>query len=124
MNQASNGARQVTSEGKPQFPTPLSAIQRYGLAVLSVALALGAALLLERFRFRDVEVPLLLFAVAVSAWYGGAGAAVTALVLSCLGFAYFFVEPIYSFYIGRSDLPYFLAFAAFASLVTWFSTVR
>jgi PAS domain S-box-containing protein len=124
MNQASNGARQVTSEGKPQFPTPLSAIQRYGLAVLSVALALGAALLLERFRFRDVEVPLLLFAVAVSAWYGGAGAAVTALVLSCLGFAYFFVEPIYSFYIGRSDLPYCLAFAAFASLVTWFSTVR
>jgi light-regulated signal transduction histidine kinase (bacteriophytochrome) len=49
---------------------------------------------------------------------------VLALLLSCIGFDYFFVQPLYSFYISSSDLPYFIVFAAFASLVTWFSAVR
>jgi PAS domain S-box-containing protein len=109
---------------KPQLPRALSTIQSYGLAALSVSVALGGALLLERFEFRDVEVPLFLFAVAVSAWYGGTGAAVLALVLSCVGFDYFFVQPLYSFYVSGSDLPYFIVFATFALLVTWFSAVR
>jgi len=109
---------------KAKLPAPLSGIQRYGLAVLSVSVALGGALLLERFGFRDVEVPLFLFAVALSAWYGGTGAAALALVLSCVGFDYFFVQPIHSFEVSSSDLPYFIVFAMFASLVTWFSAVR
>jgi hypothetical protein len=41
---------------------PLSAIRRYGLAVLSVALALGGALLADRYNFRGVEFPFFLFA--------------------------------------------------------------
>jgi len=109
---------------KPQLPKPFATVQRYGLAVLSVSVALGAALLLARFHFRDVEVPLFLFAVAVAAWYGGAGAAVLALLLSCVSFDYFFAEPIHSLYISRSELPYFIVFASFASLLTWFSVVR
>jgi PAS domain S-box-containing protein len=109
---------------KPQSPKPLTTMQRYGLAVFSVFVALGGALLLERFPFRDVEVPLFLFAVAVAAWYGGAGPAVLALLLSCVSFDYFFVEPLYTLDISRSDLPYFVVFASFASLVTWFSAVR
>jgi K+-sensing histidine kinase KdpD len=109
---------------KAKLPPPLSVIQRYGLAALSVSVALGGALLLERFGFRDVGVPLFLFAVALSAWYGGTGAAALALVLSCVGFDYFFVQPIHSFDVSSSDLPYFIVFAMFALLVTWFSAVR
>jgi PAS domain S-box-containing protein len=109
---------------KAKLPSPLSGIQRYGLAALSVSVALGGALLLERFGFRDVEVPLFLFAVALSAWYGGTGAAALALVLSCVGFDYFFVQPIHSLDVSSSDLPYFIVFAMFALLVTWFSAVR
>jgi len=109
---------------KPPLPKSLSTIQGYGLAVLSVSLALGGALLLGRFTFRDVEVPLFLFALAVAAWYGGTGAAVLALLLSCLSFDYFFVEPLHTLYISGSDLPYFIVFALFALLVTWFSAVR
>jgi PAS domain S-box-containing protein len=107
-----------------RMPKTLSSIQQYGLAILSVAAALGAALLIERFHMRDVEVPLFLFAVAVAAWYGGSGGAVVALLLSCVTFDYFFVEPFHTFYISASDLPYFIVFAMFASLVSWFSTVR
>ena len=109
---------------KPQLPKSPSTIQCYGLAALSVSVALGGALFLGRFHFRDVEVPLFLFAVSVAAWYGGTGAAVLALLLSCISFDYFFVEPFHTLYISRSDLPYFIVFASFASLVTWFSAVR
>ena len=101
-----------------------SALQRYGLAVVCVAVALGGALLLARFHFRDAEVPLFLFAVAVVAWYGGAGAGALALLLSSVSFDYFFAEPIYSLSISVAALPYFIVFASFALLVTWFSVVR
>jgi PAS domain S-box-containing protein len=123
MKHAPLEARQATVRCKPQSPKPLSRIQRYGLALLAVSVALGGALLLERFFFRGVEVPFFLFAVAVAAWYGGTGAAVVALVLSCVSLDYFFIEPIYSLDFS-GDLPYLIIFASFASLVTWFSTVR
>jgi PAS domain S-box-containing protein len=124
MNQASIEAKQGMVQGKSQLPKPLSPIQRYGLAVLSVSVALAGALLLAHFEFRGVEVPLFLFAIAVAAWYGGAGPVVLALVFSCISFDYFFTEPLYSLSVQPSDLPYFIAFASFASLVTWFSIVR
>ncbi len=122
MNQANIEARQVEVKWKPQFP--LSAIPRYLLAILSVSFALGVALLMESFHVREVEVPLFLFAIAVSAWYGGSGAALLALLLSTISFDYFFTEPLHTLYITGSDLPYFISFTSFASLVTWFSTVR
>ncbi len=106
---------QATVERKSHFLTPLSAIQRYSLAVLSVGVALGGALLLEDFHFRDVEVPLFLFAVAVTAWYGRAGAAAVALILATISFDYFFTEPLHTLYITFSELPYFIVSASFAT---------
>jgi hypothetical protein len=76
MIQAGIEVSQAAAQRKPQLPKPLSTVQRYCLAVLSVSAALGGGLFLERLQFRDVEVPLFLFAVAVTAWYGGTGAAV------------------------------------------------
>jgi signal transduction histidine kinase len=124
MSQADENTKERLIEQEPRTHTLESPVQRYGLAVLSVGVALGGALLLEHFHFRDVEVPLFLFAVAVSAWYGGAGGAIASLVLSCVLFDYFFVQPIHSLTISSTDLPYYLVFTAFASLVTWFSAVR
>jgi signal transduction histidine kinase len=124
MDQANLDGKRATEPRKPELPKPLPRIRRYALSVLSVFLALGVGLLLERFHLREVEVPLLLFALAIAAWYGGLGAAFLAWVLSCIGFDYFFVEPLYSVAIEPSELPYFAVFALFAALVTWFSTVR
>jgi signal transduction histidine kinase len=109
---------------KPKVPEQLSAAQSYGLAVISVSAALGTALLLGGYHFRDVGLPLLLFAVALTAWYGGTRAAILALVLACAAFDYFFVEPLHTLYVSRSNLPYFVVFASFAMLVAWFSAVR
>ena len=124
MDQASLDGKRAAQARKTGSSKRLSTSRRYGLAALGVAVAMGLALLLELFQFRDVEVPLLIFAVAVAAWYGGLGSAVLAWLLSCIGFDYFFVPPIYSFAIAPRELPYFIVFALFAALVTWFSTIR
>jgi signal transduction histidine kinase len=124
MDEANVDGQRAPEPRKPELPESLSRIRRYGLSALGVFLALGVGLLLQRFHLRDAEVPLLLFALAVAAWYGGLGAAIVAWVLSCIGFDYFFVEPLYSVDIAPGELPYFAVFALFAALVTWFSTVR
>jgi K+-sensing histidine kinase KdpD len=101
-----------------------SAVLRYGLAVTSFASALGLAILVRRYGFRDVEVPLFLFAIAIPVWYAGIGPAILAVVLSGLAFDYFFTLPRYSFSISRSEFPYYAVFILFALLLTWFSAVR
>jgi PAS domain S-box-containing protein len=107
----------------PQSYT-LSKLRAYGLAVSSVAVALGAALLLAAHNFRGVEFPLFLMAIALTVWYAGVGPAAVALVLSGIAFNYFFTEPFHTLYITRDDLPYYVVFLLFALLLTWFSTVR
>jgi PAS domain S-box-containing protein len=82
------------------------------------------ALLAQHYHFRNVEVPLFLFTVALTAWYGGSGPAAVALVLSIGFFDYFFTEPRYTLYVTAADLPYLLVYTAFALLVAWFSAVR
>ena len=56
---------------------------RYGAAVAVTAVALLATISLSRFR-PSAETPAFLLAVAVVAWYGGAGPAVLCTVLSAL----------------------------------------
>ena len=123
MDQANLDGKRAVESRQAGLP-PLSLFRRYGLSVLGVALALGVGLLLHWFQFGNVEIPLLLFAIAVAAWYGGLGSAFLAWALSCFVFDFFFVEPFYSFDIAPSETPYFVLFALFAALVTWFSTVR
>jgi PAS domain S-box-containing protein len=99
-------------------------VQHYALAVLSVGVALGASLLLQHFHFRVPAAPLLLFAVAISVWYGGTGPAVLAAALSIVGFYWYFVEPVRTIYIYVSEIPFFIAFVAFVALLSWFGLIR
>lgn len=95
----------VRPSSAPPRPTHL---QRYGLAVLSVGAALGAALLLQHFHFRDTSLPLLLLVVAIISWYGGPGPAVLAVVLSLMGLNYFFVPPLHTIlYVEAAEPPGF-----------------
>jgi len=99
-------------------------VARYGLAVFSFLIASGLALVAERYSFHNVEVPLYLFAIALTAWYAGSGPAALSVLLSIMAFDYFFTEPRFTFYVTVSDLPYFVVFIGFALLVAWFSAVR
>jgi PAS domain S-box-containing protein len=111
-------------QNRLQTPKPLSATQSYGLAVLSVSVAIAGALVLERYNFRGVEFPIFLFAIVITVWYAPIGAAVLALVLAALGFNYFFTEPFHTLYVTRSELPYYFIFILFASLLAWFTAIR
>jgi PAS domain S-box-containing protein len=117
-------ARRVMPQPNLQLRFARSSALRYAFALLSVSVALAGALLLERFHFRNVADPLFLFAIAIAVWYAGTGPALLAVVLSGLADSYFFIEPIYSLYITRDDLPHFVIFVLFASLLTGFAAVR
>jgi PAS domain S-box-containing protein len=95
-----------------------------GLAILSVAVALGIGNFLYNQHVEGVEFPILLLAVAVTVWYAGTWPGILALVLSTLGFNYYFTAPRYSFYVTLADIPYYVVFLLFALLVTWFSALR
>jgi light-regulated signal transduction histidine kinase (bacteriophytochrome) len=101
-----------------------SPVARYGLAVVSVMAAVGFCLPLQYYQFRDVEVPTLTFAIAITTWYAGNGPAAVSVVLSSLFFDYFFTEPYYSLEITGRDLPYFLIFLVWGLTVAGFSAVR
>ena len=112
---------------------------RYGLAVLSVAAALGIKLALQKF---NVGYPLsssFLAAIAISFWYGGTGPGLVSVVLSFVAFGYFVLpyevayrmvlpdgstKPVYLSASWRSHLPYFIYFAVVALLMSWFSSSR
>ena len=101
-----------------------SPLLRYIFAVVSVAAALGISFAAQHYQFRDIELPVLTVAIALTTWYAGAGPSLLAVVLSSVCFDYFFIEPLYSLDISARDLPYFLIFLAWAGVVASFSAVR
>ncbi len=70
-----------------------SPILRYGLSIVCVAIALGLALTLQNYQFSRVPLPFLSLAVAIVSWYAGIGPSVLAVLLSSVGFNYFFYFP-------------------------------
>jgi PAS domain S-box-containing protein len=111
---------------KPEIPSRrgTSVVLRYGLAVVSVAAALGLALLAQAYAVHNPEFPLFLLSIAVTVWYAGSAPGVLAVLLSSVSFNYFFTEPLYSFYIAASDRVDFIVFVLFALIIGWFSSRR
>src|SRR6185369_16973259 len=72
-----------------------SAALRYGLAPLSVAIALGVGLFAWRYGIRH-QFSMFLFAIAITAWYGGLGPAIVAVICSSLAYDYFYNEPLHT----------------------------
>jgi signal transduction histidine kinase len=107
-----------------EFQRVQSPILRYGFAVASVTIATAAALAIQEYQFRDIELPLLVLVIGLVTWYAGNGPALVSVLLSTAVFSYLFVEPIYSFYVSARDLPYFLLFLLAALVVASFSAVR
>jgi PAS domain S-box-containing protein len=101
-------------------------VWRYGLAVLSVGVALTIALLLGR--GFDVRGALFLTAVVLTAWFGGMVPGVTALFLSLLSLGYFFQPLVPYVEVAGIRLPYRLlsltSFASLALIVCWLSASR
>ena len=95
--------------------------QRYGAAVITVALAAGAALVLRQYNLPHPFTSFSFVAVAVTFWYAGTGPGFLATGLSCCLLTYFFTP------LRVGNLPwdsYLFIYGAFGSLVGWFSSRR
>src|SRR6266481_3096054 len=95
--------------------TPRSAISRYGIAVLSVALALGASHLAVVFLDTEPFAGLFLCAIMFVGWFAGSGPGLFATALALLVFDYFLVPPVNSFALEITEVPR-LAVVAVAAL--------
>ena len=99
-------------------------IFRYGLAVGSVAIALGLQLLLQRFSISRAQLSLFLLAFTITVWYGGIGPGILNFLIANAGINYFLTPPLYALSFTRDDLAYSIIFLFFALVIGWFTAVR
>lgn len=98
---------------------------RYGIALALVAASLFASLGMQRiFAFPYPFLFLFFGAVMVSAWFGGMGAGLFAVLLSTIVVDYFFVPPFYSWQISTTAETYFVAFVLCALVASWISSAK
>src|SRR5215467_9293325 len=99
----------------------LRIVWRYGLAVAAVATALVITRALEY--YTDIT-PLFYAAIVVSAWFGGMGPGLLAVVLAELSIDWYFVEPLYTLRLGPKPLSFLIVFGVLAVLTSWMSSKR
>ena len=99
----------------------LAAALRYGAAVISVAVALGMALILRHYALPHPFTSFSFMAVAITSWYAGTGPGLLALLLSYLAMSYFSIPNRIG---GASSESYLVIYGIFGFLVSWFSSSR
>jgi PAS domain S-box-containing protein len=119
-----NGLNQEI-KGIKKRPSNLSSILAYGIAVLSVAVALIILLIATPQLFNDGSyVSLFLCAVILSSWFGGVRPGFLAIVLSLAAFDYFFLSPLYSFSVEAGAILRLLFFLIPAIFVVWLTATQ
>src|SRR5262245_24312447 len=97
-------------------------IWQYGLAVLSVAVALGITRVLEP--TTTLRTPLFYIAIIVSGWFGGMGPGLLSLVLSTLAIGYYFAPGHQAPVSNPDSRPFFILFVLSALFACWISVQR
>jgi K+-sensing histidine kinase KdpD len=70
---------------------------RYGLAVVSVAIAAGLGLLAESSGIPRGQLSLFLLAFTITVWYAGVGPGILNFILGSTAFNFFFTPPLPAF---------------------------
>lgn len=96
-------------------------VWRYGLAVVTVAAALLITRSLEQ--YTDIT-PLFYAAIVVTAWFGGRGPGLVAVVLAELAIDYYLVPPLYTLGLGPKPISFLVVFGVLAILTSWMSSKR
>jgi len=116
--------RRTSPQRTGRFSRTVRAVFRpYGIAIALVALAFALTFILRYF-FPYPVLFLFFAAVMVSAWFGGTGAGLCAVLLSTLVTDYFFVPPFNSFVIEATYISYFGAFVVCALVASWVSASK
>lgn len=117
--------RQVLSSPSRNRTRQLSGelLLRYGVAVLSVAVALVITLSLWRV-MEPIRFLFLFAAVMFSAWYGGFGSGLLATALAAFASAYYLMAPFYTLAVSPENILRLVMFVVIASLITYLSASR
>jgi C4-dicarboxylate-specific signal transduction histidine kinase len=99
----------------------LRPIGRYGIALVSVAAALIITSGLQQ--YTDIT-PLFYAAIVISAWFGGMGPGLLAVVLAEVSIDYYFIEPYYTLRLGPKHISFLVVFGFLAMLTSWMSSKR
>lgn len=129
--EASPGAIDAGLESSPSIGSKAStrpkkladAMRPYAAAVVLVAIAFALTFILRYF-FPYPVLFLFFAAVMTSAWFGGTGAGLFAVLLSTLLTDYFFVPPFDSFVVDATNISYFGAFVVCALVASWVSSSK
>jgi two-component system sensor kinase FixL len=98
------------------------AVWQYGLAVLSVAVALGITNSLER--YTTLRTPLFYIAIIISAWFGEIGPGLLAVVLSTLAVDYYFAPGGQTSVLSIDNWPFILLFSLSGLVACWITVQR
>ena len=96
-------------------------VWRYGLSVVTVAAALLITKSLEQ--YTDIT-PLFYAAIVVSAWFGGMGPGLLAVVLATVALDYYFIPPLYTLRPDLKQASFLVVFGLLAALTSWMSSKR
>ena len=99
----------------------LRTIGRYGLAVVSVAAALVITSALQQ--YTDLT-PLFYAAIIFTAWFGGMGPGLVAVVLATFALDFFFIKPLYTLRPDLKQVSFLIVFSILAILTSWMSSKR
>jgi PAS domain S-box-containing protein len=99
-----------------------SAVARYGVAVVSVALAVLPALWLRPLALAGAQF--LLVAVLITGWVSGLRPALVAWGLAALAFKYYFTPPLNSLSVDVAQIPRLTVFAVVALIMATMSAAR
>src|SRR5689334_19979407 len=111
------GEGKIMSTSRPLWWSAAPAVWRYAVALVSVALAVILARMLETYWRSTPFVSLFFCAIMFSAWLGGFGPGLTAVALSVLAFAYYFLLPTHTLAVNLNEAPRLVLFAASALVV-------
>lgn len=106
----------------------MKGLRGYAVAVLvvggAILLALSLRMGLQPALPGQVSSPLLLVAVAITAWHGGNGPGFAGACLALLGLEYLFIPPTYALHFDWTDAPRFGAFLGAALTVSRLTAKR
>src|ERR1700730_7123383 len=121
----------MAKSSPPPWLSKQSAISRYMVAMLSVAVAAVAAQVLTIFLHTEPIPSSMISAIMFAAWFGGCGPGLLAIVLALLAFHYYVVPPVNSFALkhnllslGLQELPRLFLFSIAALFVVFLSSTQ
>jgi PAS domain S-box-containing protein len=121
----------MSKSSPPPWLSKQSAVSRYAVAMLSVAVATVAAQILTVFLHTEPIASSMISAVMFAAWFGGFGPGLLAIALAVLALHYYVVPPVNSFTLkhnlfslGLQELPRLFLFSIAALFVVFLSSTQ